>query len=521
MHGNGYTAVNKQDIAPTENTPKAKAKLGLVGLVLMIFTSVFGFNNIPRSFYLMGYAAIPWYILAAAAFFLPYAMMMAEFGAAFKDKKGGIYDWMAESISPKFAFIGVFMWYTSFLIWMVNVGSGLWIVLSNAIFGSDTTQKWSLFGLDSVPTLGLLAIAWMLGLTFISTRGLDSIKKFTSVGGSAVALLNVAVLVVGTIIVIANGGHMLQPLDASALTHSPNPNYASPIAVLSFLVFAIFAYGGIEVVGGLVDETEDAERTFPRGVTLSAIIIAIGYSLGIFMMGIFTPWQELFTRNSVTLGNVSYLMINNMGVQLALALGAAQETATTVGNWFARYMGVSMFLALTGAFFTLIYSPLKQLIEGTPKALWPAGFGDTNAQGIPYKAIWVQAAIVIIMIALVAFGGSNAKKFFDILVAMTNVSMTLPYIFLALAYIGFKKKDSIYKPFQRFNKQTGVLLGGIVAFTVGFANLFTIIEPAMKDMSKGFSQTIYSILGPVVFGVIAYILYANYEKKLRSGQVSD
>ena len=34
--------------------------LTLRTLILMIFTSVFGFANMPRSFYLMGYAAIPW-----------------------------------------------------------------------------------------------------------------------------------------------------------------------------------------------------------------------------------------------------------------------------------------------------------------------------------------------------------------------------------------------------------------------------------------------------------------------------
>ncbi len=37
---------------------KDSGKLTLVSLVLMIFTSVFGFANMPRSFYLMGYGAI-------------------------------------------------------------------------------------------------------------------------------------------------------------------------------------------------------------------------------------------------------------------------------------------------------------------------------------------------------------------------------------------------------------------------------------------------------------------------------
>jgi hypothetical protein len=32
------------------------------------------------------------------------------------------------------------------------------------------------------------------------------------------------------------------------------------------VVFAIFAYGGIEAVGGLVDKTENPEKNFAKGI---------------------------------------------------------------------------------------------------------------------------------------------------------------------------------------------------------------------------------------------------------------
>ena len=43
-------------------------KLSLMALIMMIFTSVYGFNNMPRSFYLMGYGAIPFYVISAIRF---------------------------------------------------------------------------------------------------------------------------------------------------------------------------------------------------------------------------------------------------------------------------------------------------------------------------------------------------------------------------------------------------------------------------------------------------------------------
>ena len=49
----------------------------------------------------MGYGSIMWYILAALFFFLPSALMLAEYGAAFKEAKGGIYSWLAGSVGEK------------------------------------------------------------------------------------------------------------------------------------------------------------------------------------------------------------------------------------------------------------------------------------------------------------------------------------------------------------------------------------------------------------------------------------
>ncbi len=55
-------------------------KMSLIGLILMIFTSVFGFANSPSAFYLMGYSAMPFYLFSALFFFIPFALMMAEMG---------------------------------------------------------------------------------------------------------------------------------------------------------------------------------------------------------------------------------------------------------------------------------------------------------------------------------------------------------------------------------------------------------------------------------------------------------
>lgn len=495
-------------------TAKSTGKLTLSALVLMIFTSVFGFANMPRSFYLMGYAAIPWYILSAITFFLPFAFMMAEYGAAFQNEKGGIYSWMEKSVGPKYAFVGTFMWYASYVVWMVNISSAIWIPLSNSIFGQDTTASWGILGLKSTQILGVLGVAWIIIVTYVASKGLNKITKITSIGGTAVALLNVVLLVCAVAIWIANGGHLAEPIaNGQGFLQAPNPKYLSIFPVLSFLVFALFAYGGIEAVGGLVDKTENAEKVFPKSVAISAVIISIAYSVGIFLCGIFTNWQEVLSSPQVHLGNVAYVIMKNLGYQLGHGFGCSEATSLLMATWMARFVGLSMFLALTGAFFTLCYSPLKQIIEGTPAKLWPGKMGELK-DGMPLNAIWIQCGIVVVFILLITFGGDAAAKFFNKLVLMTNVAMTLPYMFLSGAFPFFKKKTDIHKPFVVFKSYTtSLVVSIIVTFTVGFANFFTIIEPATNG---DLSSTIWSIAGPAFFTVVSLVMYSRYEKKMQA-----
>lgn len=107
---------------------------------------------------------------------------------------------------------------------------------------------------------------------------------------------------------------------------------------------------------------------------------------------------------------------------------------------------------------------------------------------------------------------TNRSYDFYIGVWFCKVAMTLPYMFLSGAFAPFKKKDYIHKPFEVFKTYNSALIASvIVTLTVGFANVFTIIEPAMNgDMES----TIWCIAGPLFFSVLALIMYSRYEKRM-------
>jgi len=491
--------------------------LGLMSLILMIFTSVYGFNNIPRSYYLMGYAAIPWFVIAGILFFIPFAFMVAEFGSAFRNETGGMYSWMCKSVGPKYAFIGTFMWYTSYVLWMVNVSSGIWVPVSNVIFGKDTTATWSLFGshfLSGSRLLGIMAVIFFIVITYFDSKGIDKISTVTSVGGTAVLTINIMVVIGSIIMIIARGGQLQQPFAGFESLKTPlNAAYqGSPIAILSFIVYALFAYGGIEAVGGLVDKTENPKKNFPKGIVIAALVIVVGYATLIMLVGSFTNYKQILGNDEITLGNVSYVIMSNFAAEIGKAFGATPATQLALAHGFARVYACIMLLALMGAMFTLVYSPLKQIIDGTPKELWPGKMGETAEGGMPKNAMWIQCTIVSVMILLISFGGDTMQQFFLILTAMVNVGMTVPYMFISFAFPKFKKMKDVDRSFVVFKSQASANIWGyVVTLTLLFANAFAIIQPALDGDVK---TTFWSLSGPVIFGFAAWVIYTRYEKRI-------
>ncbi|AMH10447.1 TPA: glutamate/gamma-aminobutyrate family transporter YjeM [Klebsiella aerogenes] len=489
--------------------PQQIKKMSLIGLILMIFTSVFGFANSPSAFYLMGYSAMPFYLFSALFFFIPFALMMAEMGSAYRKEEGGIYSWMNRSVGPRFAFIGTFMWFSSYVVWMVSTAAKIWVPFSTFLFGADKTQSWAFAGLTSTQTVGVLAACWMVLVTLVAAKGINKIAKITAVGGIAVMCLNLVLLLVSGAILLLNGGHFAQPLDFTA---SPNPGYQSGLAMLSFVVFAIFAYGGIEAVGGLVDKTVKPEKNFAKGIIIAALVISIGYSLAIVLWGVSANWQQVLSNHSTNLGNITYVLMTSLGATLGQALHLSPQAAALTGVWFARITGLSMFLAYTGAFFTLSYSPLKAIIQGTPKALWPTMMTKVNANGMPANAMWLQCLLVSLFILLVSFGGDTASAFYNKLTLMANVSMTLPYLFLAIAFPFFKAKADLDRPFVMFKSRISTLLATtIVVLVVAFANIFTVIQPVMD--SGDWNSTLWMVGGPIFFSLLALGIYENYRQR--------
>ncbi|MEY8441583.1 glutamate/gamma-aminobutyrate family transporter YjeM [Lactobacillaceae bacterium 24-114] len=489
-----------------------KKMITTFGLVTMIITAIFGFGNVSNAYLQMGYGSILWYALAGICFFFPCGLMMAEYGSAFKEAKGGIYSWLAGSIGERLAFIGTFVWLASWIVWMVSTASRIWITFSALIFGKDTTQQWHMFGLTSTQFIGVLGIILMLVCTYFSSRGMTAIAKVGSLGGIFTVVVNIIYVVAAIIILIFNRGALAQPIHgASSFITSPNPQFQTPIAIISFVAYAIFAYGGMESLGSVTDSMENPEKTFPRGLIIASIFTIGAYVVMILMAGWFANYDKDLAKSTVNLGNVTYVLFNILGVKLGTAFGVSHATALVWGNIMTRIVAFAQTLGFLGALFILLYSPIKAFILGSNPDLWPKKLTKLNKAGMPANAMWIQAIIVSVIVFLVAFGGSAAQRFYLILTDMANVSTCFPYIFLVGAFPFFKRKKNLERPFEVFTNRfwTDVLVV-FVELILFSGIIFTFIQPVLDhDWETAF----WTIAGPIFFALVALIFYQISAKK--------
>lgn len=484
-----------------------KIKLG--SLILMIFSSIFGFSNSLTAYYQMGYASILWYVLTAILFFLPSALMFAEYGAAFKGTKGGIFSWLKGSVNEKTAFVGTFIWLSAWVVWLVSSTQFFFVSLSTLIFGHDTTQSWHLMSLNSTQLLGIMEVIFLVIVTFFAAKGIDKIVAVNNIGGIVALIIAIGFPVISAFVFILNHGQLAEPMTAMNLVHSPNPLFQSPIAVISFVVYALFAYGGLETSAGVIDSVDKPEKTFPRALIIAMIVMTTLYVLNIFMCGIATNWNQTLASKHVDLANVEYVLVNNLGVVTGHGLGLSHAASLGLGATFARLAGLSDVLSGIAAAFLMVYSPIKTFIEGSDPELMPKRLVKLNKHGMPENSMWVQAIIVSVIILFISFGGNAAGQFYTILTDMMNVSSAAPYLFLIGAFPFFKMKKDLDRPFVFIEGQTKVwVLTIVVWLVIAVGIVFTCIEPLF---SGDWQTSFWTAIGPVAFGVVAYIYYTYKE----------
>lgn len=479
-------------------------KISVGSLVLIILATEFSFGNIVTGYDQMGYASIIWYLIAAVTFLFPLVMIFAEYSGSLESDHGGFYSWLINSIGEKGAFIGTFCWIGMMLINLLQIVSGLGINISGVIFGKDTSQGWHLGPLNGNAIEALLGIMIIIFAILVATRGVKQITIISKIGG-LVSLSVIGFLLLASIVVFLIHGYAAQPVTWSGFVKSPNPQFTSPIAILSFIVYAIFSYGGIESSSGLIDKMKNPRKDYPKAVLIVAGALMMMSIVGIFICGLSTNWQQVMGQKGVNLYNNNFYLIQNLGVELITSLGGSKALGTLISAWIIRIFSLGTLLPILGLLIVNSYSPIKGLIAGSSKDLWPRRVARFNRHDVPAYAMWIEAVIIVIALLLISLTGKSGQQFYQIITDMGNVGTMLPYVFIVIAFISFKKRRDLEHPIVFFHSmKTTYAVVILLLFVMAFAAVLNLLNPLLEHQ---YSEAFWTFVGPVIFLAISVFMY--------------
>ena len=396
------------------NAPDSKKGLSFWTLVMLIFVPTFGFNNITTNGVALGPAAVPSWILVCIFYFLPLTIIIAELASVNPQRRGGIYSWIENSLGHRWAFFGTWSYFISNLFYLQFVFARIPVMASWALFGENR------FTDANVAFLPYFSIVLCLMLTWIATLGVRSFSRLSNLGGK------LTFAVTGIFILFALLAYMTGTPSATEFTvETMTPDFStSYFATFSWLLLAV---AGAEVAGTYIHEVDNPSRNFPRGVIMATMLVGAAYILGSFTVGLVAS-PEILTEAGL---KDSIFVVHKI----------LAETWGMNGDLVVRLFALIFLVTSVAAYVVWIESPLRAMFSEVPQGTFPEILTRQDQKGGFTQALWIQAAVVIVLIAIPLIGLESIDAFFRLVTDLTALSLVIPYLILSAAYVVYRQKN--------------------------------------------------------------------------------
>lgn len=486
-----------------------RANLGSLALLMLTFSAVFNFASLIDNTVAIGLSALPGYLFGTIFYFLPFALMVAEFTSANAESESGIHQWISSALGPKWGFLGAWSYFFVNLFFFCSLVPKTLIYASYFILGYNVFDGNNMVIVSSIVSIIVFWIA-----TFICIKGIGWMSKVTNIAGFAKIGIGVLFIAFAFIIVFGLGDKSAQQFNASTLT----PKFDWTFFMVMAWIFQ--AVGGAESIGCYVKDIKGGNKAFVRTMITASLVIGGVYVLGVVAIGLIVPSNVLSNNFSNGIFDAFYIIGQRFGM----------------GGIVRRFVGFVMLLCNLGSLMVWTAAPVKVLFSEIPEGIFGSWVVKTDDKGNPYNALILQAAVVSIMLMIPALGVNSMNSFLQTLTNMTASTALVPMLFFFAAYIVLRwKKDSMPRNFRLGGRKFGIA-AGITLFCIFLFVFFmsTVPDPSTmiaqlngtleEGVTKPINILVYNIIGLVVFLGFAVICWNRYEKrskKTAQAKISD
>ena len=416
-------------------------------LAMMAFSTVWGFGNVVNGYvYFDGTKVVFSWIVMFLLYFVPYALMVGELGATFKNAEGGVYSWVNATMGAKWAYYAGWTYWACHVVYISSKGTGGLRAMAWGIFGNT---KWY----DGLPTAWTQFATLVVFLLFcwVASRGIPVLKGLATIAGSSMFIMSILFIIMMFAAPAINPSAGFHSIDFNWKNLMPtfNVKYFTSLSIL------VFAVGGCEKISPYVNKVKDPSKNFPKAMMALAIMVMVSAILGTFAMALMFDPKVVNANLNEYISNGAYMAFDKLGEYYH------------VGGLF---MYIYSWCNVIGQFSTLVISidaPLRMLLGSKEaKEFIPKGLLKLNKHGAYINGIWMVVVLSGGLIAIQALV-PNAQAVMAQLVKLNSTTMPLRYLWVFAAYVALRKQQQKFNTTYQMTKHQGLAYtAGIWCFVV-------------------------------------------------------
>lgn len=470
-------------------------------LALLVFIAVFGITNIPNNYAAIGGQTISWFVLLTL-YFIPMALIMAELSSYDSNTTSGISRWVEIGTTKKIAFFCGWAYFVENIFYLPMLASRVPVFLSwvfapipsmDEVIDKNGAIPGVITATDS-PTMFLILAFITVIIGVVIAFNFEAIfEKIGKYVGAIALVIAFSFIILSVASIFVMGTHPAYPLTYDNVKPTLTPN------VISTLVWIIFAIGGVETIGSIVNKVDNPNKRLPKIVTIGAVITIFAYAIGTLGMSfIMTPSQLSpdALENAIPMmfaGVLSTYNLNGiMGIIFFkfIMLGEVLLTITALVLWYVATINV--------------------LFADNRKGIFPKFLEKRDEKGRPVNGMFLTLALILIF--LVMTNMSTFSNVYYVLYDMSTISVVVPFILLLISYINFKRKGLSGGYTFIKNKSFSILIGILLLVITLFAFIFGVIDlPSIvqKDYASAINWFAISFGGLLMFMLVGWFVYKD------------
>lgn len=410
--------------------------LSAFSLTMITVGSVDSIRNLPTTA-IFGAQLMAFFIFAALFFLLPTALVSAELAAGLP-KEGGIYVWVRRAFGARMGLLAIWLQWTENVIWyptLLSFLAGTFGYLIAPDFASDPMYLY----ITVVVAFSLASF-----INFFGMRSSAWFSNFCAVSGLLIPMT--AIIILGALWMLSG-----KPMQIHFSWNEMMPNWHHPGMMVSLTGIAM-SLCGIEIATVHAQDVEHPQKTYPRVLLYSVLIILSTMILGSLAIAIVIPSADINLVSGIMQAFEPFLSAYHLQALMPIvALMIVIGGMGGVSNW--------------------IIAPTKGLMVAAHDGCLPKFLQKTNRFGAPVYLLILQAVLVWLMSTLFIFMPSVSGSYW-LLTALAAQLYMVMYALMFMAIIKLRRDGVLdHACFKIPGGKIGfylVLMAGFIGVTLTF-----------------------------------------------------